>query len=141
MNYVCTKPVKLGGTEFFPGDAIPEELFAKGRASKLISYGYIAESAADGVAVSPVNTGVPASLSILIPGTDGSEDEAISINAEQLQNAVAVMRGSASAAVVAIGEEVDDIALRFVAAVDSRKDVKKAAQKQLTVLSSLKSAE
>ena len=138
MSYVCTKKLRLGGSTFLPGDIVPAELFIEGRASKLISYGLLAEST-ENTPAAPSNTGAAeAALSVSIEATEDSEASLITVNAEQLQAAVNIMRGTATTAAEAIAEEVDEATLSFVLNVDSRKDVKKAAQKQLSVIASLK---
>ena len=138
MSYVCTKKLRLGGSTFLPGDIVPAELFIEGRASKLISYGLLAEST-ENTPTAPSNTGAAeAALSVSIEATEDSEASLITINTEQLQTAVNIMRGTATTAAEAIAEEVDEATLSFVLNVDSRKDVKKAAQKQLSVIASLK---
>lgn len=139
MSYVCTKRVRLGNSEFLPGDTIPEELFAKGRASKLIAYGYIAESSADVSGVSAVSNGASGTLTVSIAGaSEGETAVTISVNGEQLQTVVDIMKGNNATAVAAIADEVDESVLTLILSIDSRKGVKDAAQKQLSVISSLK---
>ncbi len=139
MSYVCTKRVRLGNSEFLPGDIIPEELFAKGRASKLIAYGYIAESSAEAAGVSTASNGASGTLTVSIAGASEDEDAVtISVNEEQLQAVVDIMKGNNAAAVAAIADEVDESVLTLILSIDSRKGVKDAAQKQLSVISSLK---
>lgn len=138
MSYICTKRLRLGGSTFLPGDTVPAELFVDGRASKLISYGMLAESTENVPTASSNTEAADAALSISIEATEDSEASIIAVNAEQLQTAVNIMRGTATTAAEAIAEEVDEATLLFVFNVDSRKDVKKAAQKQLSVIASLK---
>lgn len=135
MSYVCVKRVKLGDRAFAPGEAIPDELFAKGRASKLVSYGYIAEVAPEGVMeLSGVDAEAVNYMTVVLE--EGGEP--LPISNESLQTVVNTMKQNADNAVAAIEEEVDESVLSFIVAVDSRKSVKQAAQKQLAVLSSLR---
>lgn len=43
MGYLCVKQLSLGGTTFYPGDAIPDGVVFADRAGKLKKNGYIAE--------------------------------------------------------------------------------------------------
>ena len=44
MGYVCVKPVVFGGTEFHPGDAIPDGTILGTRVRALKSSGHITEA-------------------------------------------------------------------------------------------------
>lgn len=133
MSFVCTKKVKLGDKEFVPGDAIPDELFVGGRASKLLSYGYIAEVNPDG---SPALTGGDTEPVGFITLTLSGEEVALS--AESVQTIVDTMQKNVDDAKAAIEDEVDESVLTFLSVCESRKGVKEVALKQLAVISSLK---
>ena len=142
MGYICAKKLRLAGRDYLPGDFIPEEVFASGRANKLKVYGYITEAASS----VEDNTQV-------VEGTDGEaplhtfyvtldRDEtgmrtAYPITDTQLQTAVDIMQKSAADAAAAVGDEVDETVLTFVVKVDSRKTVAQAAQKQLSAIAAV----
>lgn len=133
MGYVCAKRMKLGGREFFPGEAIPDGAFAGGRQDKLVSYGYVTELKSE-ESMGPC--GVNAAPVEYVTVRLGEKE--IPISGAALQSISDIMRRNAKDAADAISEEVDESVLAFIGACDSRRDVQRAVQKQISVISSLK---
>lgn len=138
MNYVCLKRLTAGGVEYLPGDPIPGEAILSGRVRALISSGMIAEAdvefqTPDAELASEVGSDF---VMLELPG----EGSTISLrfDQEQLQRIVNTMILGAKDAANEIEDEVDENVLIFIQKVDSRKTVKEAVQKQMTIISNLR---
>ena len=140
MNFICTKKLSLGGTDYRPGDVIPDGAFTGDRAKKLKSFGYIADAikAVQYVSATLSETQSVEMLSVTLNVGEDGEKAACPITGEQLQAAVDIMQKSSEADAEAIEDEVDETVLTFVARVDSRKAVKGAAERQLGVIASVR---
>lgn len=140
MNYICTKKLSLAGKDYQPGHVIPDSAFTGDRAKKLKAYGYIASvpGTTDGQPLpAPATSQAAESLSVILDTGAGGAKVACLINTEQLQTVIDLMQKTAGAAAEAIAVEIDETVLTFIARVDSRKAVKEAAEKQLSVIASL----
>ncbi len=138
MDYICRMQLSLGGTTFFPGDVIPGEKILGSRVRALKTSGYIAEVTAPAVANNVIATGSANSMGVVFSHTEDGQSITTAVTAEQLQGVVDVLMRNAKDAAASLEDEVDETVLAMLKAVDSRKTVKEAAEKQLTIISSLK---
>lgn len=140
MNYVCLKRLTAGGAEYLPGDPIPGEAILSSRVRTLISSGMIAEADVEFQTLEePGET--TGSLPVVLGHLEDGSEEALQIDAEQLQSITDIMTLAAKDAAKRIEDEVDENVLYFLQKVDSRKTVKEAAEKQLTIIHNLQGDE
>lgn len=132
MDYICRLRLSLNGKEFLPGQVIPEGLVLGSRVRALKTSGYIADIDSDAEKSGGTDgTHTVDAVKIMI-GTKEYD-----VSAAQLQDYANVMMKNAKDAAAAIEDEVDMIVLEMLANLDGRKTVKEAAEKQLTIISSL----
>ena len=130
MGYVCVKPVEFGGTEFHPGDAIPDGTILGTRVRALKSSGHITE--AENVEAPPASIGA-----MRVTFGDGSDP--VEVTSDQLQSVINIMSMDAKEAAKAIDDEVDETTLRIISTIESRKTVTEAVSKQMTIISTITS--
>ena len=139
-NYICLKPVKLSGIDYFPGGTIPEGAVVPGRDRALKKNGLIADMPAaseDNASVIGANLpqeGVRPAEGILLPIGTGEDAKEENFAAESVRGAVAIVQLSEKDAKNAIAGTEDMGALRLIAALDRRKNVDQAVTSRLEEL-------
>lgn len=140
MSYICRKQLTLGGKEFLPGNIIPEEAVLGSRVRALKSSGHISDmtdsESIDIEGIDPMQ--FAESIGVVLEYTEGGLPLTTAITSDQLQAIFDIMMKGAKDAESAMKEEVDETVLEVLKKVDSRKMVREAADKQLTIISSIK---
>ena len=98
MGYICAKPMNLGGTNYRPGDLIPDGAILATRVRTLKKEGYIVESKEETGVIPVVLEGADAmQFADCIPVILGDKEEetpvSTMINAEQIQRIVPPRKG------------------------------------------------
>lgn len=137
MNFCCSKPVQLGGTEYKPGDIIPAGTVLDSRVRALKSNGYISEiTENDEVPAGKVQPVSPVVTDIEIPiKSEGGEDMKIQLAQDEIIAVFTMLQLNADECVAAIGNENRENVLIMVHATDSRKTVKSAVKTRVEELS------
>lgn len=140
MDYICRKQLNLSGKEFFPGEIIPDGTIIGSRIRTLKSSGHISEiTESESVTIEGIDPMQFAdSLGVVLDHTEEGLPLTTTVNAEQLQGIFDILMKNAKDAEAALKDEVDDIVLEVLKKVDSRKTVREAAEKQLTIILSIK---
>lgn len=131
--YVCRKPATFAGKKYWPGDTVPGDSVAPGRARALIDMGILSEAQAGGVVESAAETAqeVPMLVGVPLPG---DTDEMAAVSAQSVTAALLVMKMNATTAVKAVGAIDDGDTLLILKACDGRKTVITAAQNRADAL-------
>lgn len=138
MDYICLKPLALGGVEYKPGDIISFETVLPARERPLKSYGYIAAANA-GVSVLGgfMATAAPAADdgdSIEIPIKGAGEEMFVSISKDTAAFVLSLLQETVEEAAAMIQSVEDENTLILIHATDSRKGVKNAAKERASSL-------
>lgn len=144
MGYLCKKQIRLGGTEYHPGETIPDGAVLENRARTLKANGYIVELQDENSCdVSPIKEDIYSFKgAIQIPiikrnGEDGSSEMmSLPMKPEELQQALSVMQMNAEEGSREIQKIEEENVLILIHAADSRTTIKNAAKKQADILNS-----
>lgn len=134
-GYICTKAINLGGTEYVPGDVIPAEAILPSRVRALTNQKYIAP--AGGYipeAAHQEQQEQQSPVTIPIPIGNGDDSFVLEVDGATVAQAAIILQLTAENAVEAIAGVANEDALLLVHAMDSRKTVKAAAEKQAAAL-------
>lgn len=134
-GYICTKAINLGGTEYVPGDVIPAEAVLPSRVRALTNQKYIAPTG--GYAPETAHQErqeQQGPVTIPIPIGSGDDSSVLEVDGATVAQAAIILQLTAEGAVEAIAGVANEDALLLVHAMDSRKTVKAAAEKQAVAL-------
>lgn len=162
MSYLCKKQIRLGGTEYNPGEIIPDGTVLEIRARTLKANGYIMEisqeqySEGTGVtlytkdevdkmiaeSVAELNSDFSSfegtiPIQIKINEEDNSNGiMSLPVKTEELQQAISIMQLNADEGSKEIQKIEAENVLILIHAIDSRATLKNAAKKQADILNS-----
>lgn len=144
MVYLCKKQVRLGETEYHPGETIPDGAVLAERARTLKTNGYIQElQEGNAEEVSALKEDIYSFKGeIQIPiikrnGEDGSSEMmSLPMKPEELQKALSVMQMNAEDGSREIQKIEEENVLILIHVADSRTTIKNAAKKQADMLNS-----
>ena len=132
MDYICLKPLTLGGVEYKPGDTISFDTVLPARERPLKSYGYIAAANAGvstfGSFMAPAAPAMDDGGSIEVPIKGAGEEMSVSISKDTAAFVLSLLQETAEEAVAMIQNVDDENTLILIHATDSRKGVKNAAK-------------
>lgn len=158
MSYLCKKQIRLGGTEYNPGEIIPDGTVLEIRARTLKANGYIVEISQEqypegtGVtlytkdevdkmiaeSVAELNSGLSSfegRIQIKINGeNNSSEIMSLPVKTGELQQAISIMQLNADEGSKEIQKVEAENVLILIHAIDSRATLKNAAKKQADIL-------
>lgn len=132
MGFVCKKSLTLSGSEYHPGDVIPDGIILDSRVRALKTSGHIVEMS---VQTEPESTGMEeAKITIPIIGEDG-EVLNVELTEGEVQHVFCIMQMNVENATEEIQKIQGEDELIVIHAADSRKSVQKAAKEQASSLS------
>ena len=131
--YICRRPATFAGQKFRPGDTVPGEAVAPGRARALIDMGILSEVQTVGVIEGVLESTQETSLFVDVP-LPGDTEEMAAVAAQSVTAALLVMKMNAASAAKAVGGISDKDTLLILTACDSRKTVAAAAQNRVEAL-------
>lgn len=138
VKYIAIKPCRISGENFYIGDVIPAEKVDAMSISRLASMGYIVESGKSTAndTDNPQNNTQPVE-NVEIPVFDGDTVNTISVSVSAVTDYFVGVQKSAADVVALLDTETRADLLHLLAAVDTRKTVKAAAEKRLEELAEL----
>lgn len=135
-GFICNKPMKLSGRQYFPGDLIPAGAVLPSRESTLKKNGLIVsqpETVAQAPAGLPEGGGFdnfPIELQINASEGPGT----VTVGSKAVAEAFAILQLSEKEAKIAIGKAEDGDVLTIVGAADHRKNVLTAVKERQSKL-------
>lgn len=132
MNYLCKKTCQFGTTLYEKGSIIPESVIAKNRIRTMITNGYIVSVNEVGETEQLVSKAEIKQLIIPIVKEEGSFE--LTINTDYVVNVLKVMQMNTEKAIQEINKIKEEDSLILIHALDSRKEIKDAAEVKATDL-------
>lgn len=145
MEYLCLKHLKAGGTDYYPGDTLPDGAILPERSGKLGKSGYISEIHEPWTAAAELKETAPGAYAgkviVAVKSASGGEDEqtlAVPVSPEEIQQVFDIMQMGAEDGARAVTDVESENVLILLHAADSRKTVRNAAKEQADKLFSTK---
>jgi hypothetical protein len=130
MGFVCKKTLMLSGSEYHPGDVIPDGTILDSRVRALKTSGHIVEVSTD---PKPEHESNDVTLTVPVI-TDSGEVINVDLTVGEVQHVFCIMQMNAEDASKEIENIQSNDELVIIHAADSRKSVQKAAKERASYL-------